>query len=236
MTGQFTKSQVDRLGDRLRSGKYKESDLVFLDDYRKSFHEIYDTTVKTIRGRANLDPTGRPAKSTTAIIEKLKRESIRLSQIQDIAGCRIVIDTIIKQNEILPSLVELFPNTIIVDRRLHPSHGYRGVHIIVNVKGQAIEIQVRSLLQHLWAEFSEKVSDVLDPSIKYGGGEEDIKELLQESTLLMTRIEDIELENMYLEENKSDSIDQWKLKKLQEELAQVKKECVDSLSKCIEIF
>ena len=107
MTRQFTKSQVDRLGDRLRSGKYKESDLVFLDDYRKSFHEIYHTTVKTIRDRANLDPTGRPAKSTTAIIEKLKRESIRLSQVQDIAGCRIVVGTIIDQNQIVSSLANL---------------------------------------------------------------------------------------------------------------------------------
>ena len=35
---------------------------------------------------------------------------------------------------------------------------------------EPVEIQVRTLLQHLWAEVSEKSSDVLDPAIKYGGG------------------------------------------------------------------
>jgi ppGpp synthetase/RelA/SpoT-type nucleotidyltranferase len=34
-----------------------------------------------------------------------------------------------------------------------------------------VEIQVRTSLQHLWAELSEKVADVFDPLIKYGGGD-----------------------------------------------------------------
>lgn len=149
MKGQLTKSQVDRLGDRLKSDLCNEVDLKFLDDFRRSFHGAYEMTVKAIRDRTNLETTGRPAKSTTAIIEKLKRESIRLSQVQDIAGCRIVVGTIINQNQIISSLANLFPNSDIVDRRLHPSHGYRGVHIIVNVERQLIELQVRSMLQHL---------------------------------------------------------------------------------------
>ncbi len=79
---------------------------------------------------------------------------------------RIVVGTIVNQNQIVSSLINIFPNSKIVDRRLNPSHGYRGVHIIVDVEGQWVEIQIRSMLQHLWAEFSEKLSDVIDPSIK----------------------------------------------------------------------
>ena len=44
------------------------------------------------------------------------------------------------------------------------------------------------MLQHLWAEFSEKLSDVIDPSIKYGGGDDDIQAELLESTSLIAKI------------------------------------------------
>lgn len=40
--------------------------------------------------------------------------------------------------------------------------------------GKLVEVQIRTLLQHLWAELSEKVSDVVDKEIKYGGGDKEI--------------------------------------------------------------
>lgn len=42
--------------------------------------------VGQIRDRLKLEPTGRPLKTTQAIVEKLRREKTRLSQMQDIAG------------------------------------------------------------------------------------------------------------------------------------------------------
>ena len=41
-----------------------------------------------------------------------------------------------------------------------------------------IEIQIRTILQHEWAELSERFSDKIDPSIKYGGGNRTIQESL----------------------------------------------------------
>jgi putative GTP pyrophosphokinase len=76
-----TKTQIDRLGDRLRKGNVTEADLRLLDLYRRSFVEAYEAVVGSIRQRLGLEPTGRPAKSTTSISEKLRRESIRLTQI-----------------------------------------------------------------------------------------------------------------------------------------------------------
>lgn len=67
---------------------------------------------------------------------------------------------------------------MVVDRRREPSHGYRAVHIIVTVLEKPIEIQVRTEIQHFWAQLSEKLSDLLDPAIKYGGGEPEIREIL----------------------------------------------------------
>jgi putative GTP pyrophosphokinase len=128
--------------------------------------------------RLGLEPTGRPAKSTTSISEKLRRESIRLTQMQDIAGCRLLVSDVANQERVVEALSHLFDDVAIVDRRERPSYGYRAVHLIVTSFGKVIEIRVRTSLQHLWAELSEKCCDVMDPAIKYSGGEETFRELL----------------------------------------------------------
>jgi len=178
MAKELSKTQVDRLGDRLRKGNITEDDLRLLDQYRRSFTEAYDFVVEAIRKELALEPTGRPAKSTTSISDKLRRESIRLSQIQDIAGCRLIVADIATQDSAVLSLTSLFEQTAVSDRREKPSHGYRAVHVIVKSHDKLIEIQVRTELQHLWAELSEKGSDIIDPAIKYGGGDKGFQLLL----------------------------------------------------------
>ncbi len=185
MTKEVSKTQTDRLGDRLKSGNIVEDDLRLLDQYRRSFADAYETVVGTIRGKLGLEPTGRPAKSTTSIADKLKRESIRLTQIQDIAGCRIIVSDIAEQISVIQSITDLFQQATIIDRRANPSHGYRAIHVVVKCEDKAIEIQVRTSLQHIWAETSEKFSDMIDASIKYGGGDSELQGLLQEFSELI---------------------------------------------------
>lgn len=186
-----SKTQIDRLGDRLKGGSHTENDLRLLDDYRRSFGEAYEAVVQTIRQRGQF-PTGRLAKSTLSIVEKLRRESLRLSQMQDIAGCRVVVGNVVEQEQFVASLITEFPNASVIDRRNNPSYGYRAVHIIAEISGKPIEIQVRTSLQHLWAEVSEKSSDVLDPKIKYGGGSESWRNFLTKSSELVTSYEEME--------------------------------------------
>lgn len=194
MANEISKTQIDRLGERLKRGNITEADLRMLDQYRRSFTEAYDVVVRAVREKLSLEPTGRPAKSTTSISDKLRRESIRLTQIQDIAGCRLIATDIANQNAVVQSLTNLFEHTIIVDRRQKPSHGYRAVHVIVNHGGKMIEIQVRTSLQHLWAELSEKISDKLEPSIKYGGGNKYIQEALKDSSSMIAEEELLEID------------------------------------------
>jgi putative GTP pyrophosphokinase len=184
MSKEISKTQIDRLGDRIKRGHITEDDLRLLDRYRRSFTPAYEVVVGDIRNKLDLEPTGRPAKSTTSIADKLKRESIRLTQIQDIAGCRIVIEDIEEQESVTQSLKDLFPQAAVMDRRAKPSHGYRAVHVIVNHDGRLIEIQVRTRLQQVWAELSEKYSDIIDPSIKYGGGDSELQEEIQDLSTL----------------------------------------------------
>ena len=163
-----------------------------LDHYRRSFSIAYEFVVGTIRNELGLEPTGRPAKSTTAIADKLLRESIRLSQLQDIAGCRIILAGIEEQNETVDSLQKLFSNVVIVDRRNNPSHGYRAVHVVVKYGSCIVEIQVRTSLQHLWGELSEKMSDLFDPAIKYGGGNKSLLKLLSRWSSVIKIEEEVE--------------------------------------------
>lgn len=104
VTDTVSKSQIDKLGERLRSDQDSDEDLVMLDAYRRSFSGAYEATTHVIHNVLKLATSGRPSKSTQSIRDKLVRESIRLSQIQDIAGCRIVVLNTEHQEEVLSLL------------------------------------------------------------------------------------------------------------------------------------
>ncbi len=101
----------------------------------------------------------------------------------------------------------------------------------MDVEGQWVEFQVRGMLQHLWAEVSEKLSDVGDPSIKYGGGKHDIQAALQESSSLIAEIESTEILIVYSEKKNFDSKDNSELNELRKGVSQSKKGMAENLKK-----
>jgi putative GTP pyrophosphokinase len=188
----LSKTQIDRLGGRLKGAEPTESDLRELDEYRRSFSEAYEKGLWT-SSRFGRDLTGR-IKSNASIIAKLQRESIRLTQIQDIAGCRIVVANSSDQNLVVLGLADVGRDAAVVDRRRNPSHGYRAVHVIARFDDYPVETQVRTELQHRWAEVSEKYSDVIDPAIKYGGGNPNIQQELLRVSSDIGEVEKFEIE------------------------------------------
>lgn len=194
----MSKTQIDKLGDRLRRGPVGESELTELSTYRDGFSEAYRNAVERVRDVLGYSPTGRPSKSTTAIVEKLRRESVRLSQMQDIAGMRLVVSSVLDQDEAVARIRDSFSDATVVDRRVNPSNGYRAVHIVVTIDGYPVEVQVRTELQHQWAEVSEKLADLVDPSVKYGGGPDWVIEHLRGNSELVGRVEEMERRTMRL--------------------------------------
>jgi len=165
----LSNSQINKLGNRLRVYPHSDQDLQLLDEFRNSYSQTFDA-VRRILQRRSVEPVARNIKSTLSIVAKLRRQpNLNLSQIQDIAGCRIIVPNIARQDEEVKDLRVDFPEAHVKDRRLVPSHGYRAVHVIARVDQKSFEIQVRTLLQQQWAELSEKASDIIDPEIKYGG-------------------------------------------------------------------
>lgn len=186
-----TRAHTDRLGDELRSGNIDASVLTELEAFRNSFGTAYTHVCGRLRA-LNYDVTGRPAKSTGAIIDKLKRQPSRLSQMQDIAGCRVIVDDMFYQRRALLAMETYLDGPQIFDRRSKPSHGYRAVHLVASVNGQKVEVQLRTRLQHLWAEISERFADVVDPGLKYGVGDPEALRFLAVISETIAGIEDAE--------------------------------------------
>lgn len=104
----------------------------------------------------------------------------------------MVIDDIDVQDQVADALLKLFPSAVVIDRRKAPSHGYRAVHVVVSDENKLVEVQVRTDLQHRWAELSEKFSDKVDPAIKYGGGDRQIRSILLNASTMVAKMESID--------------------------------------------
>jgi len=58
----------------------------------------------------------------------------------------------------------------LVDHIKEPNHGYRAKHVVVYPDGLPVEIQIRTPLQHQWAELNEKLGDRWGRGLRYGDG------------------------------------------------------------------
>ncbi|HXH92891.1 MAG TPA: RelA/SpoT domain-containing protein [Thermoanaerobaculia bacterium] len=125
-------------------------------------------------------------KRVSSIVAKLRRfPKMNLSRMQDIAGCRAIVDTVDE--------VRCLEETYKTSRQKHklvnekdyitspqPS-GYRGIHLIYKFEsaksadhtGRLIEVQIRSRLQHAWATAVETVGTFVKQSLKASQGSDD---------------------------------------------------------------
>ncbi|HGH6232230.1 TPA: RelA/SpoT domain-containing protein, partial [Neisseria meningitidis] len=101
------------------------------------------------------------------IIRKLNRLSVRLTQLQDIGGCRIIVPTNRDVDKIYKFLSSKKDNLDFLIKKVtdyrekgRDDSGYRALHIIIERENLNFELQIRSRIQHYWAESIEKTSVV----------------------------------------------------------------------------
>src|SRR6476660_8791415 len=99
----LTISQLNKIGERLRNNIESEADIQSLEEFRASFGEAYQEVFDYLSS-IGLNPGGRESKTTQSIRAKLVREKTRLSKMQDIAGCRVVVDDLKAQDRAVESL------------------------------------------------------------------------------------------------------------------------------------
>jgi len=122
-------------------------------------------------------------KRLPSILAKLRDQpTMRLTQMQDIGGCRAIVGTI-EQVTQLKHLYERYgkhEQLPTKDYILNPKpSGYRSVHVIYRhfnkekpqFNGLKIEIQLRTKLQHAWATAVETAGLFMRQALKAGRGE-----------------------------------------------------------------
>jgi ppGpp synthetase/RelA/SpoT-type nucleotidyltranferase len=120
-----------------------------------------------------------------SILAKLQREPhMKLDTMEDIAGCRVVLDNIENVYELWDALSKSRSRNKLKRARDYikqpkPS-GYRGVHLIYTYQGKKneyaglpVELQLRSKVQHSWATAVEVVGTFLQEALKSSRGNQD---------------------------------------------------------------
>ncbi len=126
-----------------------------------------------------------------SIVRKLIRQRTDITRLDDIVGVRVIVDSTSLQDDICDRLRARPEFKQSKDYRMRPrDDGYRCTHEIVSVvigeDTYPVEIQVRTVYQHLWASLSES----LGQQVKEGRGPAIYREyLLQLSDDLKTREE-----------------------------------------------
>jgi len=178
-----SKSLIDNAGKALSRDtetdvdkyiKYTEA----FDEYRKNhLVPLSKTTIEVQQWLAQYGKEyfiAQRLKRKPQILRKLLRFSARLSQLQDIGGARIIVD----QNSDVDGVVKFLVGRFKGNKELkivkqtdyrgegREDSGYRAYHLILERDGYRMELQVRSKIQHYWAETIERTSIVYGHYIK----------------------------------------------------------------------
>ena len=171
----LTNSQVDRLGDRLKGAEVvSPEDAALYHEFRAGADDALAVVTTAIRVELALTTSSR-LKTLESTVAKLRRQTIKLSQIGDLAGCRFTVDNLVEQDRSVGAVANLFAEHRINDIRETPHAGYRAVHLYVRANGRRIEVQIRTLLQDRWANQCEELARGVGLGLKYGNGPEQIQ-------------------------------------------------------------
>ncbi len=203
----YSKEKINHAGDILISNISSEEQttaaLEILDNWR-AIHS-YPMHVFKIRLKNKalaVDSnalTVQRLKRVPAIIKKLQRQyngrpaTMKLSQMQDIGGCRAVLSTVGLAKQLYEKYYlkgDLKHKRIGIKNYIETpkNDGYRSIHLIykyVSDKGKAeyngllVEIQIRSKLQHLWATAIETVDFFTRQAIKSNEGQREWMEFFR---------------------------------------------------------
>lgn len=187
-----SKTQVDKAGSVLRklhssgttipSAAEVDAARALLREYRRGFQLPLTKANMGLRSCARtatrFDPgSSQRLKQPPRIIDKLLRKpTMRLSQMEDIGGCRCVVPDLATVHKIAGRVRRT--NRVIQEEDLNLADratGYRALHLIVDYDDHRIEVQLRTERQHSWAEHVESLDDRLGSDLKDGNGPEELQ-------------------------------------------------------------
>jgi ppGpp synthetase/RelA/SpoT-type nucleotidyltranferase len=201
-----TKSEVNRAGEKMRRIEREIREQGPPDDRRelvgrvtphfavillfRALHQ-YPLTKATMGLRSMVKSehcrveVSQRLKRFNTILDKLERQpTMTLSRMQDIGGCRAVLDSIDEVRRVEQRLRKNRPPLRVADYISQPrSSGYRAVHVIVTYPdlggdARAIEVQLRTRTMHEWAIAVERLGGRLRQDLKSGDGPTEVLDWL----------------------------------------------------------
>lgn len=209
-TTKTSRSRVDKAGRELvaASGdsQVSEESLVIINNWR-SFHAFPLNSITVV-----LKQKARRVQNDALVVQRLKRarsilgklvreRGMRLTQMQDIGGCRAVFSSVEAVYRLKESYLDNKGQYEIVQIddyiRAPKRSGYRSLHLILKYKSKKypqydnllLEVQARTLTQHAWATAVETVGAVLGQALKSSEGEEAWLSYFQNASLALEYIE-----------------------------------------------
>jgi ppGpp synthetase/RelA/SpoT-type nucleotidyltranferase len=161
--------------------------LVVVNNWRSAHSYPLQTVMMLLHGNARkIDPSAdvvRRLKRLHSIQAKLERTHLDLLQMQDLGGCRAVVNSVEEVNAIVRRLEksrtkhELYDRDDYID--MPKASGYRSNHLMFKSQsavrpeydGLRIEMQIRTLAQHSWATAVETVGLFTRQELKASQGE-----------------------------------------------------------------
>ncbi|RUM45796.1 MAG: (p)ppGpp synthetase [Hydrogenimonas sp.] len=189
----FSKSKIDKAGKYLSQKVFDsesdelEAEIIF-DEYRQAhLQPLTETTIQIQNWLSSYQGQyyiAQRLKRKPQILRKLRRFSVRLTQLQDIAGNRIIVDTNRDIDKIRLFIKEKLSSSN--DLKIYKERdyrelgrddtGYRALHIILEKNGLKIELQIRSSAQHYWSESIERTSVIYGYRLKENIGNKKVLE------------------------------------------------------------
>jgi GTP pyrophosphokinase len=208
-----SRTRIDKAGEKIRGWLKGETRLTdsqlrrevdVIDDFRTCHADPLRKVAAGIRyyvGRhSSTKVDGRSVvaqrlKRMRTIADKLLREpDMRLSQMHDIGGCRALFGSV---DEIQAMIAHLERQKRWDIRRVRdyvaepkPRSGYRAIHVIVQREGLLVEIQLRTVSQHAWAELIERTDRRTDVGLKTDRAPEDVTEYYRLGADLLAQVDE----------------------------------------------
>jgi len=185
----YSKSQIEKSGRSIRhacEGDEREDAVLKIQNYREMhlypLMLIKNHLVKSVNRVSKSGLVARRLKMLSTIIDKLERpsldgksqNSISLTRMQDIGGCRAIVSNLKQLKALHKRLIasRSVHSIIRTDNYLIPKDsGYSGIHLVYSCflgskeesewKKTKIEVQLRTDLQHAWAT-SLEIIDTLE--------------------------------------------------------------------------
>jgi ppGpp synthetase/RelA/SpoT-type nucleotidyltranferase len=194
ITPLYSKKQVSRAGEVLRSNAATEEEKIWANNVLTNWRAIHSYPINTFQAtlREKLKGIDKKAlvaqrlKRAPSIVSKLKRfEGMQLSRMQDIGGLRAVVADL-KKVKILRENYKSsrFEHELVGEKdyiQNPKTSGYRGIHLVYKYKNKSvdsydglhIELQFRTKLQHSWATAVETMGTFLNQALKSSEGPEE---------------------------------------------------------------